>query len=402
MLPTYSFLPRIAHQLTNTVRVSNVLRFGELAALSEDQLLTIFADLLEFNSVEHYQLLQSLCRFSPGTLKEFVMDVYSAYFIRQNWVLRRLMSCLPEASVNALGGGAHRIATNAQNATMPTQAFRDSLSLAHEITTFISSRRDSLPQGEANVEMVAQAVVDEVVLRRRLLGPAGDTGQDSANLDWAESRLPESTEVGALRLELASSWLSQTNYTWQRRVETSVNNSVHPLVITGTTQVGGRLGNALTFVSASSIKGLTQAARLGDKVAIKSPTYDWRLAGTFPGDQGVLVDSVFEELITPAEQASNIIASTEGIRRVDDGYFGDVDSTYAGEQLGLTNVINPSGSLHFELSGGQLSKYTLKLRGTILGSNGGLDEIGKTMTVNILEGSTNLKLPKAAYMKLAE
>ncbi len=193
------------------------------------------------------------------------------------------------------------------------------------------------------------------------------------------------------------------NYSWKTTMEAgNFNGSTD-----GKTDKDGLVSLSMTFGD-----NTTEAYVQGGKGAVKRPDQDWQslteLANsTEPGPGRFLVRRL-QAFKAPATEAADIADKAKELKKEGDVYSGDLTEAGAKDLLAFggrrgANAPEPKnakGSVKFWTKDGVLSKYELKLQGTI-NFNGEDRDMDRTTTVDIKDvGSTKIDVPEAAKKKM--
>ena len=159
----------------------------------------------------------------------------------------------------------------------------------------------------------------------------------------------------------------------------------------------------------------TEAFLKGGKGAVKTPDNDWQSltevgasAGDQPGPRRFLARTL-QNFKAPAVQAGDLADKSKELKKDDATYSGDLTEAGAKELLSFggrpggkaPEPKNAKGSVKFWLKDGVLSKYEMKVKGTV-SFNGNEFENDRTTTVEIKEiGSTKVEVPAEAKKKLS-
>jgi hypothetical protein len=157
----------------------------------------------------------------------------------------------------------------------------------------------------------------------------------------------------------------------------------------------------------------TEAALQGKKAAMKTDegwkSVDEVLANSEPGP-GQFLARIVQNFKVPAAEAEDLSSKAKELKKDADTYSSDL--TEAGAKALLTfggprpaddpGPRNAKGSVKFWLKDGALTKYELRLQGTIKGFNGEDFDIDRTTTVDIKDvGKTKVDLSEEAKKKLS-
>ena len=204
----------------------------------------------------------------------------------------------------------------------------------------------------------------------------------------------------------ASKLAQQDSYSWKTTTEFGNFTGTSE----GKTQKDGLVEFNMTFGD-----NTTQAFLKNGKGAVKIGDQDWKslaeLASATSGERGrgQFMLRRFQNFKAPATEAGDLAGKTKEINKDGDAYASDLTETGAKELLAFggrrgANAAEPKnakGSVKFWLKDGLLSKYELKLSGTMT-FNGEDRDVDRTTTVEIKDvGTTKIDVPAAAKEKLA-
>jgi len=222
----------------------------------------------------------------------------------------------------------------------------------------------------------------------------------AAALLAAEST-PKETVTGA-----AAKLAQQGNYSWKTTSEFGNFTS---------TSEGKALKDGLVEFSMTFGDNTTEAFLKDGKAAIKSGDQDWQSlaemaskAGGGPGPGQFLLRRL-QNYKAPAVEAGDLAGKTKDLKKDGEAYASDLTEagakellTFGGRRGGnAPEPKNAKGSVKFWVKDGLLSKYELKLQGTI-NFNGEDRDMDRTTTVEIKDvGTTKVEVPEAAKPKLA-
>jgi hypothetical protein len=219
----------------------------------------------------------------------------------------------------------------------------------------------------------------------------------SGSLLAAESGAKEDVAAAAKKLE------EKGNYSWKTTMETGNFNGTTD----GKTDKEGLVSLSMTFGD-----NTTEAYVQGGKGAVKPPDQDWQSLSelakdTEAGPRRFLVRRL-QNFKSPAAEAADIAEKTKELKKDGDVYSGDLTDAGAKDLLAFggrrgANAPEPKnakGSVKFWTKDGVLSKYELKLQGTI-NFNGEDRDMDRTTTVEIKDvGTTKIEVPEAAKKKI--
>jgi hypothetical protein len=173
--------------------------------------------------------------------------------------------------------------------------------------------------------------------------------------------------------------------------------------------------DGLTALTMTFGDNTTQAFLKGSKGAVKTGDEDWqslaelaKAAGTERGPRQFLLRRL-QNFKAPAAEAADLAGKTKEMKQADDAYAGDLTEAGAKDLLTMgrrggnaAEPKNAKGSVKFWVKDGLLSKYQLKLQGTV-NFNGEDRDVDRTTTVEIKDvGTTKIDVPEAASKKLSE
>ena len=214
----------------------------------------------------------------------------------------------------------------------------------------------------------------------------------------AESGPKEEVTAAAKKVESES-------YTWKTTVE--FGN------FTGTTD-GKANKDGVVWLSMAFGDNTTEAVRQNGKWAVKTPDHDWQslseleaAAGTEPGPQQFLIRRL-QSFKAPAAEAAELPEKIKELKKEGDTYSGSLTDDGAKELLAFgrrransPEPKNAKGSVKLWTKSGTLSKYELKLQGT-MNFNGEDRDVDRTTTTEFQAiGTTKIEVPDAAKKKLS-
>lgn len=203
----------------------------------------------------------------------------------------------------------------------------------------------------------------------------------------------------------AAKKVQESNYSWKMVVE--FGN------FTGTTE-GKTDKDGGVWLSMAFGDNTTEAMSKAGKWVVKTPDHDWQTlseleaaAGTEPGPQQFLVRRL-QSFKTPAADVIDLASKIKEVKKQGDSYAGDLTEAGAKELLAFgrrrANAPEPKnakGSVKIWTKAGALSKFEVKLQGTV-NFNGEDRDVDRTTTVEIKDvGATKLEAPEAARKKLS-
>ena len=198
----------------------------------------------------------------------------------------------------------------------------------------------------------------------------------------------------------------QDNYAWKSVTEAGNFNNTRE----GKANKGGLVALTMKFGD-----NTTEAFLKGGKGAVKRPDNDWQSlaeAGASSGDQpgpGRFLVRMLQNFKAPAVQAGDLADKAKELKKDGETYSSDLTEAGAKELLAFGGRAggkapepkNAKGSVKFWLKDGALTKYELKLAGTVT-FNGEDRDSELTTTIEIKDvGTTKIEVPEAAQKKLS-
>jgi hypothetical protein len=159
----------------------------------------------------------------------------------------------------------------------------------------------------------------------------------------------------------------------------------------------------------------TQVFLKGEKGAVKMQDQDWQsMADLTSADSGQgrgrFMGRMLRNYKAPAAQIEELAGQTKEISKDGDVYSAELTEAGAKAQLARgggrrggnpPEVSNAKGSIRVSIKDGLISKYELRLQGTMT-INGEDRDINRTTTVEVKEvGKTKLEVPEEAKSKLS-
>ena len=206
--------------------------------------------------------------------------------------------------------------------------------------------------------------------------------------------------------DAASKLGQQSSYAWKSTTEFgNFNGSAE-----GKTQKDG-----LVFVSMTFGDNTTEAYLNNGKGAVKAGDQDWQsfaeMASASSGGpgRGQFLLRRLQSFKAPAADATDLVGKSKELKKDGDAYASDLTEAGAKELLtfggrrgaNAPEPKNAKGSVKFWTKDGMLSKYELKLSGTIT-FNGEDRDMDRTTTVEIKDvGTAKINVPEAAQKKLS-
>ena len=222
----------------------------------------------------------------------------------------------------------------------------------------------------------------------------------AAALLGAESSPKEAVTSAAAKLA------QQANYSWKTTTEFGNFTGTSE----GKSQKDGLVEFTMTFGD-----NTTQAFLKDGKGAVKTGDQEWQslaelasAAGSEPGPRQFLL-RLLQNYKAPAPEVGDLAGKTKELKKDGEAYASDLTDAGAKELLtfgrrrggNAPEPKNAKGSVKFWVKDGLLSKYELKLQGTVT-FNGEDRDMDRTTTVEIKDvGTTKVDVPDAAKQKLA-
>jgi len=204
----------------------------------------------------------------------------------------------------------------------------------------------------------------------------------------------------------AAKKLAQQGYSWKTTLEMGNFSNVSE----GKADKDGLVQLSITFND-----NTTQVFLKGEKGAVKLQDQDWQsmaeLTSADSGQRGPgrFMGRMLRNYKAPAAQVEELVGKTQEIRKEGDAYTADLTEAGAKGQLSMggrrggaaPEVSNAKGSVRISLRDGLVSKYELRLQGTMT-FNGEDRDVSRTTTIEIKDvGKTNLEVPDDARKKLS-
>jgi hypothetical protein len=154
-----------------------------------------------------------------------------------------------------------------------------------------------------------------------------------------------------------------------------------------------------------------EAVKKSEKGAIKTQDGWQSLSEATSGDPGpaTFIARRMQNFKAPAAQAEDLAGKTKELKQDGDVYSGELTEEGAKSQLMFggraggngPEISGAKGSVKFWVKDGVLSKYEIKVKGTV-SFNGNDRDVDRTTTVDIKDiGSTKIQVPEGAQKKLS-
>jgi hypothetical protein len=201
--------------------------------------------------------------------------------------------------------------------------------------------------------------------------------------------------------------LAQQGYSWRTTLETGNFSNVSE----GKADKDGLVQITLTFND-----NTTQVFLKGEKAAVKLPDQDWQsaadLASPDSGQRGPgrFIARMARNYKAPAAQLEDLLGKTHEFSKDGDVYSADLTEAGAKSQLlfggrrggNAPEISNAKGSVKISIRDGLVSKYELRVQGTVRNNNGEDQDRNVTITIEVRGvGKTSLEVPEDARKKLS-
>jgi hypothetical protein len=195
------------------------------------------------------------------------------------------------------------------------------------------------------------------------------------------------------------------NYAWKQTTENAGGGGFGAGTSEGKADKDGTI-----WLSMTRGDNTVEAVKKGDKGAIKTQDGWQSLAEATSGDPGpgTFVARRVQTLKAPAGQVEDLVKGIKELKQDGDVCSGDLTDEGAKSQLmfggrggaNAPEVSGAKGSVKFWIKDGMLSKYEVKVKGTV-SFNGNDRDIDRTTTIEIKDvGSTKIQVPAEAKAKL--
>jgi hypothetical protein len=204
----------------------------------------------------------------------------------------------------------------------------------------------------------------------------------------------------------AAKKLAQQGYSWKTTLEMGNFSN---------TSEGKADKDGLVQLNITFNDNTTQVFLKGEKGAVKLQDQDWQsmaeLTSADSGQRGPgrFMGRMLKNYKAPAAQVLELVGKTQGISKDGDAYSAELTEAGAKDQLSMggrrggdaPEVSNAKGSLRISLRDGLVSKYELRLQGTMT-FNGQDRDVNRTTTIEVKDvGKTTLEVPDEARKKLS-
>lgn len=218
-------------------------------------------------------------------------------------------------------------------------------------------------------------------------------------------------------LNAAKKLAAAPNYSWKTTTDSGAAAGGGGRGRQGPTE-GRTEKDGVTQLTLSRGDTTTEAFLKGEKVAIKTPD-GWKSVaevseaggqGGGPGNMGRFLGRMLQGYKTPAMEAQEIVGKVKDLTKTGDAWSGDLTAEGAKELLVRgprrgggdgPQSSNDKGSVKFWVKDGVLTKYELRVQGT-MNFNGDSRDIDRTTTVEIKDvGTTKIEVPEDAKKKMS-
>jgi hypothetical protein len=195
------------------------------------------------------------------------------------------------------------------------------------------------------------------------------------------------------------------NYAWKQKTENAGGGGFG-----GGTSEGKIEKDGYLWLSMSMRDNTIEAVKKGDKGAIKTQDGWQSLSEATSGDPGPATFAArrLQSFKAPAAQAEALAGQVKELKQDGDVYSGELTAEGAKSQLMFggrgggngPEISGAKGSVKFWIKDGVLSKYEVKVQGTV-SFNGNDRDVDRTTTIEVKDiGSTKIEVPDDAKKKL--
>ena len=196
------------------------------------------------------------------------------------------------------------------------------------------------------------------------------------------------------------------NYAWKQTTENAGGGGFGGGTSEGKTEKDGYLWLSMTMRD-----NTIEAVKKSEKGAIKTQDGWQSLSEATSGDPGpaTFIARRMQNFKAPAAQAEDLAGKTKELKQDGDVYSGELTEEGAKSQLMFggraggngPEISGAKGSVKFWVKDGVLSKYEIKVKGSV-SFNGNDRDVDRTTTVDIKDiGSTKIQVPEGAQKKLS-
>ncbi len=196
------------------------------------------------------------------------------------------------------------------------------------------------------------------------------------------------------------------NYAWKQTTENAGGGGFGAGTSEGKYEKNGNL-----WLSMPMRDNTVEAVKQGEKGAIKTQDGWQSLSDATSGDPGpaMFIARRVQNFKAPAAQVEDLAGKVKELKKEGDVYSGDLTEDGAKSQLMFggrgggngPEISGAKGSVKFWVKDGLLSKYEVKVKGTV-SFNGNDRDIDRTTTVEIKDiGTTKVQVPDDAKKKMS-
>ena len=196
------------------------------------------------------------------------------------------------------------------------------------------------------------------------------------------------------------------NYAWKQTTENAGGGGFGGGTSEGKTEKDGYLWLSMTMRD-----NTIEAVKKGEKGAIKTQDGWQSLSEATSGDPGpaTFIARRMQNFKAPAAQVEDLAGKAKELKKDGDVYSVELTEDGAKTQLMFggraggngPEISGAKGSVKFWVKDGVLSKYEIKVKGTV-SFNGNDRDVDRTTTVDIKDiGSTKIQVPEGAQKKLS-
>jgi hypothetical protein len=204
----------------------------------------------------------------------------------------------------------------------------------------------------------------------------------------------------------AKALAGKDNYAWKQTTENAGGGGFGGGTSEGKTEKDGYLWLSMTMRD-----NTIEAVKKGEKGAIKTQDGWQSLSEATSGDPGpaTFIARRMQNFKAPAAQVEDLAGKAKELKKDGDVYSGELTEDGAKTQLMFggraggngPEISGAKGSVKFWVKDGVLSKYEIKVKGTV-SFNGNDRDVDRTTTVDIKDiGSTKIQVPEGAQKKLS-
>jgi hypothetical protein len=204
----------------------------------------------------------------------------------------------------------------------------------------------------------------------------------------------------------AKALAGKDNYSWKQTTENAGGGGFGGGTSEGKIEKGGYL-----WISMTMRDNTIEAVKKGDKGAIKTQDGWQSISEATSGDAGpaTFIARRVQTFKAPADLAQELVGKVKELKQDGDAYSGDLTEDGAKSQLMFggrgggngPEISGAKGSVKFWVKDGVLSKYEIKVKGTV-SFNGNDRDVDRTTKVDVKDvGTTKITVPEDAQKKLS-